>query len=1164
MINGGKINLSGNGIKNLYYMNNHSHSKRNYSPITINDTSSYNYYNYNNSQYNNDNFNEKKNIQYPSFQSYFNNSNNYYLQSSQQYSNDKRNNKFIHNISENNEKEIIIQKIKHLINENEKKKGQKIIKDYYIKNYEEMIKKNIDTYPNGINLSISNCETQYPINNLNGDDEFFRKLKFFLEEYENFDNKNNNRNINNLKSYEYYSKILKKNENRKKYNYKVNYFNESGGDINYTYRQEQNNNKPNYQEKNQKNNSLNKSIKKFYKDYNNTSDNFHNLNKKKDIKFRNDKTMNDIYEKQYNTNRNIDDNYLHKINNNNISNNWTKSRIKLMDIKTKKKDNQKYKNVLQYLNIKNKNKLIRKNINKEYEFQEKYITKMKLFIQYIENFYILSLNNFFCYFIEKLKLYGIQKITKNQETKNLLKRFQQSRNIKTNYNSISFNNNNYNTINNAYNRNKNTLIKHYKYKANQFATESKKIKNNISPDIYIQKNKIDQIRLSNNKYKKNKGISPHISNNKITDNINNLSTDYNSKKLFSTNEKKNLIKTNINNNNLNNNLNKNEAENINKNIHNHIKNISSFDINSKSDKFVFLNENNLKEKSLSKKKSIVYLKPKSGINNLKKMIIIKDKETYNNKNNNISPDKKVLKNNHENLNNNNTIQYNNKEINSLIIKNVSICYRSPLKLKCPIKKEHQKYIYKAKKSKDKIPKNKIESNKIEEFVVKSISTYDKRLWITIKYMASEKANQIFFKMTIKKRLLNIKDNKNIFLENELNILKPSNKESIEIIPPLSVLKTQIENSNNKISIIPEEKEDINFSKKIIDIVKIIQKAEKENIAYFYKYFFDTIKKENISKITTLSQKEIFKNVENNFKKINDIDFNKISNKIIKDNENEKNINNINEELNNSNNDDITYTIRKSLLKKELCKRNLFPDIDIPRLNIEDNSCFNNEINLNNLNKSDIYERSEISDITGGEKNMNYSDIFSITKKNTFRIKITKYKIIKGRLLDNKKKKKIKTKKDIVKEDEEMRKKNKMIYLITNKFSYYNNCLRLIKNYFNIWKIKNNNLKEEKNIRNITDESISENINNSNDEAIIKINDLIKNNKDIFNLTFNALNKINNRKGIQIESIQDSEENKTINLVDKNELEEKIEYFRMYLMSNYVFKRKNVGSSEEEK
>ena len=1215
MINGGKVNLIGNDVNNLYYLNNYSHSKRNNSPITINEPSSYNYYNYNNSinkHFNNDNFNEKRNAQYPSYQSYFNNSNNYYLQSSQQYSNDNRNIKFIPNISENNEKEILIQKIKHLINENEKKKGQKIIKDYYTKNYEEMIKKNIDTYPNGINLSISNCETQYPINNLNDDDEFFRKLKFFLEEYENIDNKRNNKNINNLKSsYEYYSKILKKNESRKRNNYKVKFFNESVGDMNYTYRQDPNNNKPSFQEKYQKNISLNKSIKKFYKDYNKTSDNFHNSNKKEDTKFNNDKKIYDIYDKQYNTIRNIDDsNYLQNLNNNNDNNNRTKSRIKLMNIETKKKDNQKYKNVLQYINLKNK-----KNINKEYELQEKYITKIKLFIQYIENYYILSINEFFRYFIENLKLYGEKKIEKNKETKKILKRFQKSRNIKTNYNSISFSNNinNYNTINNSYNLNKNTLIQNYKYKDNPFITESKR-GNNISPDIYIPKNKIEQIRLNNKsnlsniKNKRNKDISPNISNNKNIDNINNLSTDYNSKKLFSTNEKNNLVKinNNIQKKNLNNNI-EIEKININKNINSHIKNISSFDINSKSDSIDCINGNNLKEKNPSKKKPIVYLKPKSGISNLKKMIITKDKEICNNnKNDNInkSPNKKSLKNNNESLNNN-SIQYNPNSINSLIIKNIknnSICYKSPLKSNSPIKREQHKYIYKIKRSKDKIPKNKIENNKIEEFVVKSISTYDKRLWVTIKYIASEKANHIFFKMKIKRRLLNIKDNKNIFLDNQSHILKPSNNESIEIIPPLSLLKTQIENSNNKISIIPEEKEDNNnYLNKIIDIIKIIQKSEKENIVYYYKYFFDILKKEyNPKIITTLSQKEIFKNVQNSFIKINDIDFTKIPKNINEDNDNE---NNVNEEFNNSNNDNFTYTIKKNLLKKDPYKRNLFPDINIPRLNIEDNSSNGGEKNINNLNKSDIYERSELSDITGGERTLNFSDIFNIPKKNSFRLKITKYKILRERI-DDKKKKKIKIKKDIIKEDEEMRKKSKIIYLITNKFSYYNNCLRLIKNYFNIWKIKKNSLKEdnikenntnnniisnninddinkdknnnmqykdnenkvikEKGLKDEDSENNSENIINSNDEGIIKINDLIENNKDIFNLTFNALNKINNRKGIQIESIQDSDENKTVNLFDKNELEEKIEYFRMYLMGSYAFKRKNIGSSEEEK
>ena len=93
-----------------------------------------------------------------------------------------------------------------------------------------------------------------------------------------------------------------------------------------------------------------------------------------------------------------------------------------------------------------------------------------------------------------------------------------------------------------------------------------------------------------------------------------------------------------------------------------------------------------------------------------------------------------------------------------------------------------------------------------------------------------------------------------------------------------------------------------------------------------------------------------------------------------------------EKNNNSNNDNFTYTIKKNLLKKDPYKRNLFPDINIPRLNIEDNSSNGGEKNINNLNKSDIYERSELSDITGGERTLNFSDIFNIPKKNSANLK----------------------------------------------------------------------------------------------------------------------------------------------------------------------------------
>ena len=441
-------------------------------------------------------------------------------------------------------------------------------------------------------------------------------------------------------------------------------------------------------------------------------------------------------------------------------------------------------------------------------------------------------------------------------------------------------------------------------------------------------------------------------------------------------------------------------------------------------------------------------------------------------------------------------------------------------------------------------------------------------------------------MKIRRRLLNIKDNKNILLNKEIDLIQPTNIGNIEIIHPITTLKSVVQKSGNEISGIPEEN-DINGSKKILEIIKIIQKAQKRNIIYFYNYFRDSCEKP----YNSLSQKPIFnkKKIDNNFTNLKEIDFSKISNNIIEDNANE-----IDEDNNLENGEEINNKIKD--IKIKYLERNLLSDIKIPKINTEDNICKNNET-LNNFNKSDIFERSDFSYNTIGEKSSNFSEIYHTPQKHSFRLKITRYKIFKEKIGESKQ---IKTKKDIIKDDEEMRKRNKMTFLLTNKFSYYNNNLRLIRNYFDIWKnrnntnvfnnnniineefqINNNNLQIKENVENMVkkinekkakeefeikeeeNESKIDNLDDSKDEEIIKINDLIKNNSDAFNLCLNSLNRINNQKGILIDSIQDSEENNSIHF-DKGELEEKIEYFRMYLISHYVSKRKNSGSSEEEK
>ena len=208
MNNGGKVKLNVKDIKGLNLMQNHSHSKSKYSPIISNDNTLYN--DINNNKLKKNYFKKKINIQFPL--NNYSSSYNYSLPSTQKNANNKKN--------------PFVQKLKDLINQRENKKGQQILKEYYTEKYMEMMKRNVDTYPNGINLSISNCETQYPINNLK-EDEFFRKLKIFLDNYENnndnsYDNNNDNNNDNENKtnfnpingspniSYDYCSKKLNK------------------------------------------------------------------------------------------------------------------------------------------------------------------------------------------------------------------------------------------------------------------------------------------------------------------------------------------------------------------------------------------------------------------------------------------------------------------------------------------------------------------------------------------------------------------------------------------------------------------------------------------------------------------------------------------------------------------------------------------------------------------------------------------------------------------------------------------------------------------------------------------------------------------------------------------------------------------------------------------
>ena len=1210
MNNFGKMNLKKKELKN-YLLYNHSQMERNPSPHMIKNSTFYNYINNNNT--NNKNLykkiKEKKNNYLNSYKNFFNHSNNY-LSSSRTENNYDYN--FKPNVSQNNEKELLIQKMKNLIRQREKNKEKNILDKYNSQNYFKMIKKNIDTYPNGINLSISNCETQYPINNLN-EDEFFHELKIFLQNYENqkthdsrksYDNVKDDKKIHNIPKIHHKNAIIRELPN--------NYMEEEYVD-NYNYN---NNNMDDLM----LNNKFNKKNRNLSKEYNNTVDNFRNKSK-------DSKKNKELNEKQNNTtrNKNYELNEFKTINTRSINNNYyTNSRNKLMTIdNTNKENNNKNKKFSKFSKTKSLNEYeYEKNIIKQYELQERYVNKIKLFIAFLERYYIISLNNFFLYFIRQLQLYSKEKYKKNQDSIKLLKRFQKSRNVNKNYNSFSSHNNLKYNNNHTYNIN-NHSIENYESKNKLYITNSNLSKNNNNnPNIYIPKNNnnMEQIRsnkksnnqnnLSNDKNRKNNEIFPYFSNNNniaYTDKKLNLSTDYNSKNLFTSN-KKNLIKSR-NDYNTNNNSNYRWTEIKN----NHFKNISSFDRLSKNNSINEYNTNFNDNNSI--KKTIIYVKPKATIGTLKKLLISKDKESVNSKNN--ANNKSLLYNKNlinksghffNELKDNKNINYNTNTFSSLLLKNNNDL-NNKVKSNTPYKNENNKITHnnynnnnKFKNSFDRL-RNKKE---IQESIIKDISTYDKRISVRIKYISSENSIKKFSKMRIRRKLSNLKDNRNIFLNNELKLLKPSVAESIQLIPPLTLLNTHIMNGSNKFGVIIEENgfndyNDYNdFKQLIIKLFNIIENYKKKNVLFFYKEFFDILK----ANLITSSQKKIFEDIKNSFKNLDNTDISNVSNDLIQNNDTE---------INNDNNSNNSKT--KNNNNKKLClRRNLFRDMNIPRLNLEDKSFSKDEINLN-LNKSDLYERSECSEDINSIGKLNSSGFYDYPKKRAFRIKITKCKIFREKIEP---KKKNDTQKDMIKEDEEMRRKNKMIILLTDKFSHYNNCLRIIKNYFNVWKKKdeqkdykdcgstsnkgeydipcmdtkinnnkdinyslNNNLNledienidnninmkdnfenEEENEGEEDEDSNIDNLATFNNNQNIEINELIKNKNNILS-SLKSLSAINNQKRIEINSIMDSEDSKSI-AFDQNELEEKIEYFRYYLLYYYIFKPKKIINSEEGK
>ena len=951
-----KINELKN-INSLNFMRNFNSKKRIVSPKAIRESKADNYYysseNENKkSLYNNANINQSQlNQQYrnytnpinyiqqqgQNYQGSLNVPNNYYLPQQNFYNeeevimNNPNNDNYIYaeNIKynyNNNYSPIVIPQNENMNNQMmmnvnmtqrqmEQMQNPNDYNDYNNYNNERRVKYNKnERFKSGVNLNISNCETQYPMTYMNSNS--LNKRKPFIHNYNNINNyimnANENDSINTNETNNFHPKNFKKNKNIKNNNSKKKQTSNLSEDPSSMPEKGKNRNKSNYRLKNNdfSDNLLNKNMN------NDESNNNINMNSKKfhkkiksQVEFKSKGNNFPKYEEfsQNEDGRNININNYY----NNIYGN-TKGRMNQVyygdEGNTYREENNRYYNIPEY----NKNNIIGKNIVEEYDSQEKFITKIRTLIKCLENYYIDLFRDYFNYFIGKLKNYDQYKIDENKNS--LLQRFQRIRNNRYhNYSTSDY----FSPSNSIHNANANNEQNEYKPMKNIKKFEKNNTSNNIFNNLYVPKKNVEYVGFGRDSYTGNnnnntinisdiKGrnpeyyqyFNPNQNNMGYPENRLNLSIDYSSN-YFSMNKLRNIYNDNslerINYYNDNNPYNAN----INKS-QNSIKEYNRKTNNSYENRNANIKPyNNFNDINNLNRKPLIYVKPKPKIN-LKRIVISKE----NKKNNNNVKASRTLNNFHTNMNNislqnnsnyiyNNSLNSNNKSNikNNININkyNTSFAIKNIDGLRSPVKsRNHARNISDVPKdvidnaninmrkkgnfkfgskglnnlSRYNDTSNNVEVSEfigkddlIEETIIKDICTYDKKLWVYIKYISSAMAKQNFIKMKVKRRL-SIKHSGNEFINQELNSLKPSHTDSIELISPLSILNSHFKYSDysnkRKINIremkeISEEKESFNNSyaqdnethkNNLINMINILEGYNKKYHIYFEQYFFE--------------------------------------------------------------------------------------------------------------------------------------------------------------------------------------------------------------------------------------------------------------------------------------------------------------------------------------
>ena len=916
-----------------------------------------------------------------------------------------------------------------------------------------------DKYKNGINLNISNFETQYPLTYLNDDPYHKRKpliqnyIKKYMMNFKSPDdfpsrifNKNNDKKVVNISQIkplinipEDQGNIQFKNSNNEQDSVSSSIFH-----------------KKNKSQRQFDNNALKG---EYYQIYNNN---------KKDRNISINNYYNNIYESTKGRinkstfydderSRNTDESY----------------KIPKFDITTKIQRNR------------SKNRSIGKNSLKKFHIQERYITKLKIFINHLEQYYILSFQNYFRYFIGQLKTYKKSNFDKNKDL--LLKRFQRVRNKRNDF----------------------------LYKLNNISSDKDATLHNINNIKKIKKiNNISYLVNNRSVYIPKKNIYQGHDLNNLTLNSENSSTinfkEFNIlKNASSRNRNKILTESNLSSYyNSVSNYTKIDKKKINQDY-------SVDNINKKRNDFIYKNKNNLNKSqdnshsfnrrlnisndrqkyntsannSLNKN-SIVYVKPKPKMN--LKQSLNRNKSGINkslNDKDGLSSilNESIFKNSINNTDN--KINYNALCNNSFNINSID-GLRSPIKSN----KYHtrnisdiaQEVIDNAnintnKKSNQKTENNgvsdgnsdisngndNINEDVIEEIIIKDINTYDKRLSVFIKYIISPKAKQKFLKMKLQRRLKNIKnvdDKKGMFL------LEFEHTDSFELIDPLAILNSHFkysEYSNQRkmemkeVKEISEEnesnnnsaEEDENNYNKLLKMINILEKYKSECILYFKEYFFDQMSNSDTNiNIETLTQRDIFNNIKNNFQTL---------------------------EISNLSDNDNNYNL-SSFIKDD----NKEDDENENQKNNYNKTGENWKYNLNNnlLGKDKSFKNEEENYFSGNikmvrKKLLNFNKINDICKKrNSVRVKIEKNKLLKNVIKDKDPEAK--------KEEFELRRKNKLKLIILRKMNHFKYNKRAKRHFLRIW--RNN-----KNINDNNQNALNNKGDNEN-ENLIKMKEKINN------------------------------------------------------------------------